>query len=221
MNTLQPWARGPFELILHAEEHLRKGEDFDRRIALISFDNSIEVSISTYLSLHPIQRGNKTYKRDDVEKWLYNYHTKLDFFNEELNGRKLIWDVERSHIIFAHNNRDEQYHGGSKGTPEKHVLFIVRNAALWIFSVLYDVSNVEQILENEIEARLPGASPQPDIALDRAIDNSFGMVEIAGQIYHASEVLFEVDEIAYREIGTRLCAELGTIKNVRRNEIHV
>jgi hypothetical protein len=205
MNNLPPWAIGPFELILHAEEHLRKGEDFDRRIALISFDNSIEVSISTYLSLHPIQRGNKAYKRDDVEKWLNNYHTKLDFFDEELKSRKLIWNIERSHIIFAHINRDEQYHGGSKGTPEKHVLSLVRQAALWIFSVLYEVADIEQILQSAIEAKLPRASPQPDISFDRAIDNSFGMVEVAGQIYHTSEVLFEVDEIAYREIGARLC----------------
>ncbi len=215
MSNLQPWAIGPFELILHAEEHLRKGDDFDRRIALISFDNSIEVSISTYLSLHPIQRGNKTYRREDVEKWLNNYHTKLDFFGEELSSRKLIWGVERSHIIFAHNNRDEQYHGGSKGTPEKHVLSIVREAALWIFSVLYDVSDVEQILKSAIEARLPRAPRQPDISFDRVIDNSFGMVEVAGQIYHTSEVLFEVDEIAYREMGTRLCMESDTGKKTK------
>lgn len=216
MNTLPPWAIGPFELILHAEEHLRKGEDFDRRIALISFDNSIEVSISTYLSLHPLQRGNRAYKRDDVEKWLYNYHTKLDFFNEELSSRKLAWNVERSYIIFAHNNRDEQYHGGSKGTPEKHVLSIVRDAALWIFSVLYDVSDVEQVLQSEIEARLPRASPQMNISFNRAIDDSFGMVKVAGQIYHTSEILFEVDEIAYREVGAKLFNKLNIGKNYKQ-----
>src|SRR4030042_1449345 len=99
MSDFPPWANGPFELILHAEGHLRKGEDFDRRIALISFDNSIEVSISTYLSLHPIQRGNRTYKNEDVEKWLNNYHTKLDFLEEELQKRSLPWEVEKSHII--------------------------------------------------------------------------------------------------------------------------
>jgi hypothetical protein len=63
MSNLQPWAIGPFELILHAEGHLRNGDDFDRSIALISFDNSIEVSISTYLSLHPLLRGNRNYDK--------------------------------------------------------------------------------------------------------------------------------------------------------------
>jgi hypothetical protein len=49
--SLPPWANGPFELLVHAEGHLRNGDDFDRRIALISFDNAIEVAITTYLTL--------------------------------------------------------------------------------------------------------------------------------------------------------------------------
>ena len=72
-DDLKPWAYGPFELLVHAELHLRGGEDFDRRIALISFDNAIEVAITAYLSLHPIQRRNHEYARAQVEKWLDNY----------------------------------------------------------------------------------------------------------------------------------------------------
>ncbi len=60
MIALPPWANGPFELIVHAESHRRNGDDFDRRIALITFDDAIEVSVTTYISLHPIQRGNRT-----------------------------------------------------------------------------------------------------------------------------------------------------------------
>ena len=84
MTTLHPWAIGPFELIVHAEGHRRADEDFDRRIALISFDNAVEVIITTYLTLHPIQRGGREYKKDDVDKWLKNYHSKLDFFESEM-----------------------------------------------------------------------------------------------------------------------------------------
>jgi hypothetical protein len=77
MTGLTPWARGPFELIRHAEGHLKAGTDFDKRMALISFDNAIEVAITTYLRLHPAQRSGKTYQRDAVDKWLANYHSKL------------------------------------------------------------------------------------------------------------------------------------------------
>ena len=79
MTPLPPWANGPFELLVHAEGHLLGGEDFDRRIALISFDNAVEVAIATYLTLNPIQRGGRAYPRVDVDRWLNNYHTKLDF----------------------------------------------------------------------------------------------------------------------------------------------
>lgn len=56
-RQLKPWAYGPFEVLLHAETHYRSGEDFDRRIAIIGFDNAIEVAITTYLSLHPNATG--------------------------------------------------------------------------------------------------------------------------------------------------------------------
>ena len=112
MPTLPPWANGPLELLIHAEGHLRDGEDFDRRIALISFDNAIEVAITTYLTLNPIQRGGREYPRSDVEKWLNNYHTKLDFFEAEIVARGISWLVDKSHIIWTHDHRNEQYHEG-------------------------------------------------------------------------------------------------------------
>lgn len=91
MTGIKPWAVGPFEMLYHAETHFLKGEDFDRRIALISFDNAIEVAITTYLALHPIQRGQRQYQRTDIETWQRNYHTKLDF-----SIRKSVIEVFRS-----------------------------------------------------------------------------------------------------------------------------
>ncbi len=203
--SLHPWAKGPFELLAHADGHLRGGEDFDRRIALISFDNAIEVTITTYLTLHPIQRGDRTYPSADVDKWLANYHTKLDFLGIELSKRSLKWEVEKSHIVYAHEHRNEQYHGGNKGTPEKEVLAIIRRAAVWIFSTLFEVADVETLLEQDCLDKRPPSQPQPDDAFDRAIDLEFEMVEVAGKVLYASEVLFAVDYGEYRETGARLC----------------
>ena len=205
MNPLPPWANGPFELLVHADSHLRGGGDFDRRISLISFDNAIEVAITTYLTLNPIQRGNRSYPTAEVEKWLNNYHTKLDFLGAELSARSLGWEVDRSHIIWAHDHRNEQYHGGNKGTPEKNVLSLIRKAALWIFSVLFDVTDAEQRLERAIADSAPPAPPQRDGTYDRAIDREYGMVDVADQSFYASEVLFSADYAAYREAGARLC----------------
>jgi len=205
MTQLPPWANGPFELLVHAEGHLRSGEDFDRRIALISFDNAIEVAITTYLTLHPILRGNRIYQNADVEKWLKNYHAKLDFLSDELVARGMGWKVEKGHIIWAHDHRNEQYHGGNKGTPEKTCLSVIRQAALWVFAMLFDVTDAEQRLEQAITDSTAPPPPQPDKKYDRAIDREYEMVQIGDQSFYASEVLFSVDYWAYLDAGARLC----------------
>lgn len=198
---LRHWAQGPFELICHAESHLRSGEDFDRRIALISFDNSLEVSITTYLTLNPVLRGHRSYPKVDVEKWLHNYHSKLDFLDDEIRKRTAAWLVPREEIIWAHDHRNEQYHGGSTGTPEKRVLSVIRTASLWVFGFLFDVPDVEKELEDALLASQPKSPPSPDPTIDRRLDERFGLVEIGGQLYYTSEVLFAVDSDAYRALA--------------------
>jgi hypothetical protein len=144
---LKPWACRPFELIFHAELHYRRGIDYDRRLALISFDNSIEISITTYLSLNPVQRGHRQYQRADVQRWMNNYHTKLDFFAEEIQRRGLPEYVGNDEIIWYHDHRNDQYHGSGHGVPEISTLEGIRKAALWIFSVLFETADIEDKLE--------------------------------------------------------------------------
>ena len=204
MPSIPPWASAVFELIVHGEEHLLGGDDFGRRMALISFDNAIEVAITTYLCLPPELRGNRSYKREDCNRWLQNYHTKLEFLEAELTNRDKPWEVARNHIIWAHNHRNEQYHGGAKGTPERDVIRIARAAALWVFGLLFDINHPEALLETAVRQRLPAPPPQRNGKFDQAIDEAFGPVEIAGLVYSASEVLFAVDYDAYVTLGQEL-----------------
>jgi hypothetical protein len=213
MIALAPWAKGPFELIVHAEEHLRKGDDFDRRIALISFDDSIEVAITTYLTLHPDLRNKRQYPKAKIEEWLKNFHTKLEFLKEELAARSTEWGVDRNHILWAHDHRNEQYHGGKKGTPEQDVLAIARSAALWIFAFLFDVAEVEAVVEVTVQKRpllqiVPLRKEEFDIAIDAAIDP----VILGDSIYDASDLLFSTDYDAYRDLAVRLLDEAEQAK---------
>lgn len=202
MSThLKPWAKGPFELILHAEIHYRRGEDYDRRLALISFDNSIEVSVTAYLSLNPIHRGGREYSRQDVDAWKRNFHTKLDFFEYELRNRNTTPIIGKDLLVWYHEHRNEQYHGGSRGVPEQETLDGIRAAAIWVFSILFEVPDVEALLETRLRQRQAGSHRLRDDTKDRAIDNSFGLVEVAGGRYYTSELLFAVDPDLYNEIG--------------------
>ena len=204
MSGLPPWANGPFELMVHAESHLQGANDFGRRIALIGFDNAVEVAITTYLTLNPLLRGGRTYSNVDVTQWLRNYHTKLDFFEKELEHREVKWLVEKSHIIWAHDHRNEQYHGDQKGIPEMNTLDIARTAALWIFSILFNVSDADAALEQAVLAQTPSAPPSRERDIDMAIDEEFGIIGVCDQNYYASELLFAVDYTAYRELGGKL-----------------
>lgn len=149
-KTLKPWMIKPFELLFHAEMHIHKGTDYDRRLSLVSFDNSIEVSIATYLTLNPIQRENRSYPRTDVEQWLRNYHSKLDFFFSELTSRGLPPYKGKDEIVWLHGQRNEQYHGSSGGVPSIDTLNGIRQTAIWVFSILYQIPDVEILLKSAL-----------------------------------------------------------------------
>ena len=70
-------------------------------------------------------------------------------------------------------------------------------------------NNAEEILENQVAYNLSKeGGPERDPQMDRAIDNQYGMVQIMDQeYYYTSELLFGIDPVAYRDIGTRLCSE--------------
>jgi hypothetical protein len=154
MEKLPPWANGPFELIRHAEEHLKTGTDFDRRMALISFDNAIEVAITVFLQLHPKQRKGVTFKGDDVQKWLANYHSKLEFLDQYVQSVKRPIESTVAEITWYHSLRNELYHSGNGLVPEQNYLQGARKAALEVFSLLFELDG-KTILEEPMLCVLP------------------------------------------------------------------
>jgi hypothetical protein len=210
MSAVRNWARGPFDLIVHAEGHLRAGDDIDRSMALISFDNAVEVSIMSYLALAPVNRGGVTYHGADLKRWTNNYHSKLDFIDEELIRRGgLQWKLDRTDIAWAHGERNAQYHEGKGGVPGRRAMKTIRDAAIWIFGLLFDVSDVEKEIEDELAVlaapNKPKAPQQPHYNI--AIDGKFGVIKFTRTTsYYASKVLYETDPDAYKEIGAKLHA---------------
>lgn len=206
--SVPPWVYGPFELLVHAELHYREGGDFDRRIALISFDNSIEVSVMNYLSLDDIHRGGRKYKREEKSVWMDNYFsTKLDFIEEECKRRSKKMLHDKQHMTWYHQNRNKQYHEGQAAVPTSEVLNGAREAAIWVFGFLYDVPNVLAELDARIsELNASKDLPEQDDELDKLIDEEFGTVRFGDMIVYSSELLFAYDPIAYRAKAIELSA---------------
>lgn len=197
---LRLWAYGPFEILVHAETHYLAGDDLDRRISMIGFDNAIELSITTYLNLHPMQRGGREYKKDDVEKWNNNFHSKVEFFFEECKCRNVVPTAKQDEILWFHAARNEQYHVGGPSVPQQSVLEGVRGAALEVFSVLFDQQDTLLLIEDHISKINP--SPQPYTREhSKLIDSEYDMVEVCGQLEYASEVLYALDPNRYWEMA--------------------
>jgi hypothetical protein len=206
LRQLKPWAYGPFELLLNAELHYRVGEDFDRRIAMVGFDNAIEVAITTYLGLHPIQRGSRQYARANVDQWLNNYHTKVEFFFQECITRQITAVCQHDEIVWYHNVRNGQYHGGGANVPQRRELDGVRTAAMEVFAILFDAPDVSALLAAHV-ADNAGPLPVPRTDEDdRMIDSVYGMIQVAGRMEYASDVTYALDPERYREIALELRA---------------
>lgn len=164
-ENLPPWAKGPFELIRHANEHLGMAGDADRRISLIGFDNAIEVCIDAFLSLHPKARGGYEMPNDETAKAKKNYHTKLEFFYQFAKAKNILIEIPIAEIIWYHQLRSDLYHSGNGLVPEEHVIRGSRAAALLIFKSLFNI-DTSSFLATETRAT--------NILDDRLIENLLG-----------------------------------------------
>ena len=136
---MPPWANGPFELIKHANEHFVEKSDIDRRMALIGFDNAIEVSINSFISLPSKLRGGIEIQRSEIERATSNYHTKIEFLDRYIKLKRIDLFLPVKDIIWYHQLRNELYHSGNGMVPEKFVLEGIRAASILVFKALYDI----------------------------------------------------------------------------------
>jgi hypothetical protein len=215
---LKPWTRGAFELIAHAEQHFRVGSDFDRRVALVGFDNAIEVVISTYLDLHPGQRGGRQYRKEDVTNWLANYHAKVEFLEKEARERGANLKVPCDEVVYFHKIRNSQYHTGGAGVPEAECLTKLRAAALDIFGLLFEVETTEDVLRDWLYETAPASAStvQRNAIADYLIDDGAEPTVIAGEPYAVSEALRAVDPGAYRAVLASIAESRDILKAIRK-----
>ncbi len=167
-------------------------------IAIVGFDNAIELSIQTYLGLHPVQRQNKTYTRADCDKWLENFHTKIDFFLMEAQARGSAVVCDKATFIWYHEVRNSQYHVGGATIPQARELDGIRETAIWVFGTLFDVADVKALLDQHASGPTKDL-PQRTDEDDRLIDAEYGTLRVAGSTYYTSEILHAFDAVQYSE----------------------
>lgn len=153
--TLPPWANGPYELLKHADGHLKAGGDIDRRLALIGFDQTIEVCIDVFLRLHPRLRGGVQLEREEVDRASKNFHSKIEFLERHLLKQIAEHPIPFEAIVWYHSLRNELYHSGNGMVPERHVLEGAREASVRVFTAIFGDQYAGFVVDKEFTRRDP------------------------------------------------------------------
>src|SRR5688572_30044400 len=115
--TRQPWASGPAEILEHGLSLLiEKDSDKNRRLAIISIDNAVELMIKTYLNLPSRITGLKISRKDYAE-FSESFPRLLDAL--EANAAKTLEGIDLGEVEWYHRLRNELYHQGNGLTVER------------------------------------------------------------------------------------------------------
>jgi len=109
-KATKPWTAGPRELLNHAFEHLAKGKPFDFRIAMISIDNAVELTIKTYLGLPKRIRGSVGPPLKRLQGTGSSFPALLDLLEEF--AREKLDGIDLGDIEVYHRLRNTLYHEG-------------------------------------------------------------------------------------------------------------
>ena len=130
------WASGAVELLRHADSHIELDSAFDKRIAFISIDNSVEMSVRTFLSLPKGKSGVKIV-RSEIEN-AGNSFPRLVALLFQFAGNRLT-GIDPDDIEHYHRKRNQLYHDGTGLSVDDQYLFAYRSIAMIILQSLFDV----------------------------------------------------------------------------------
>jgi len=130
-----PWASGPGEILNHGLDLLKSTDsDVNRRIAMISIDNSVELMIKTFLNL-PSRITGINISRKKYAEFSESFPRLLDAL--EVYAGDKIHDINLGEIEWYHRLRNELYHQGNGLTVERQKVETYARLAHILFKNLY------------------------------------------------------------------------------------
>jgi uncharacterized protein YutE (UPF0331/DUF86 family) len=111
------------------------GGDFDRRVALISVDNAVELMVKTYLGLPERARGSKGPTRKELEQASESFPELLSLL--ETNASSKITGLSLGDIEWYHRLRNQLYHSGNGITVDRSKVEGYVQLSLTLFENLF------------------------------------------------------------------------------------
>jgi len=131
----QPWAAGPREILEHGIALLRKDSDKNRRLALLSVDNAVELTIKTYLGL-PKRISGINVPRKDYAEFSESFPKLLDALEQYAPDK--VSGIDLGEIEWFHRLRNQLYHQGNGLTVDRDKVEIYSELAKLLFEGLFE-----------------------------------------------------------------------------------
>jgi len=128
------WVNGSLELLNHAKSHLKEGNEFDLRQAMISIDNAVELAIKTYLIKN---RRTLGIKRKELNNATKNFPPLIDSLEEHNLIDISVEDLDA--VEYYHKIRNNLYHEGIGITIKKNVVEAYFTLAKDLIIRLFDI----------------------------------------------------------------------------------
>src|SRR5947209_1251175 len=132
--SASPWASGPGEILQHGLSLLQKDSDVNRRLAMISIDNAVELMVKTYLGL-PKRVTGLQIGRDKFREISESFPKLLDAL--ETHASDKLDGVDLGIIEWYHRLRNELYHQGNGLTVERDKVEVYAELAKLLFKNLF------------------------------------------------------------------------------------
>jgi hypothetical protein len=129
-----PWASGPREILEHGLSLLEHDSDTNRRLAMLSIDNAVELTIKTYLGL-PRRVTGINMGRNEFDSIKESFTKLLDAL-DQYAGEKIA-GINLRDIEWYHRLRNELYHQGNGLTVERQKVEIYAGVAQILFQNLF------------------------------------------------------------------------------------
>jgi hypothetical protein len=141
-NAHSPWASGPGEILRHGLDLLKRDTDTNRRLAMISIDNSVELMIKTFLGL-PKRLNGLSISRKEFQEISESFPKLLDALEQHCQQK--LDGIDLGTIEWYHRLRNELYHQGNGLTVERDKVVIYAELANLLFKNLFGSEIVHTI----------------------------------------------------------------------------
>jgi hypothetical protein len=198
--TQAPWASGPGEILQHGISLLQRDTDVNRRLAMLSIDNAVELMIKTYLGL-PRRVTGIGLSRAEYNEISENFPALLDAIDRHASDK--LDGINLGEIEWYHRLRNELYHQGNGLTVEREKVEVYAELAKLLFKNLFGVGIVVREQGTELLGRFMEAWVRLEQAAGKLVakkgNSSRSTLPMRDLIYQLTSLGF-IDQVTAKEV---------------------